>query len=119
MTRMWMGDPPTMCRNHLLGEHKELHQLIGQLRKKLGITGYIQKNCIEVSSITSRHDALVREMERRGYNHLSPVPDQSDIDRITEYLPEQERAYVIDKESSDWDRYGRCCNCCPGGVILQ
>jgi len=115
MTRMWMGDPLTMCRNHLLGEHKELHQLIGQLRKKLGVTGYIHKNCIEVSSITSRHDALVREMERRGYRHLSPVPDQSEIDRITEYLPEMERAYVIDKDFSDRDRYGRCCNCCRGG----
>ncbi len=115
MTRMWMGDSRTMCRNRLLREHKELHQLIGQLRKKLSITGYIKKNCIEVSSITPRHDALVKEMERRGYRHLSPVPDQSEINLITEYLPEQERAYVIDKESSDRDRYGRCCNCCPDG----
>lgn len=80
-------------------------------------SGYIKKNCIEVSSITSRHDALVREMERRGYRHLSPVPDQSEIDRMSEYLPEQERAYVIDRESSDRDRYGRCCNCSTRGVI--
>jgi hypothetical protein len=69
---MWMGYPSTMCRNHLLGEHKELHQLIGQLRKKLSITGYIKKNCIEVSSITSRHDALVKEMERRGVQTSVP-----------------------------------------------
>ena len=116
MTRMWMGDSRTMCRNRLLGEHKEVHQLIGQLRKKLSITGYLQKNCIEVSSITSRHDALVREMERRGYRHLSPVPDQSEIDRMCEYLPESERAYKIDVYFSDKDRYSRNCKCCPEGV---
>ncbi len=50
-----------------------------------------------------------------GYRHLSPVPDQSEIDKMSEYLPEQEKDYVIDKESSDRDRYGRCCNCCPDG----
>jgi len=28
---MWMTPPAGMCRKHLLGEHVELHMLLGQL----------------------------------------------------------------------------------------
>jgi hypothetical protein len=111
MTRMWMGKVNTMCKNHLLGEHKEIHQLIGQLKKKMSIDGYIKNNCIEISSIESRHNEIVNEMISRGYNHMSPIPSQKEINSISKYLPESQRSYIVDVKSSNKDRYARCDSC--------
>jgi len=71
--RMWMVDPRGMCRNHLLGEHKEIHMLIGALRLNKNIRGYIEKRLVEPFSIVLRHEALVDEFCRRGYQHFTPV----------------------------------------------
>jgi len=73
MTRMWMTNPKYLCRNHLLGEHKELHQLIGSILAKKSIRGHIEKGQVEVHNIRKRHTELVRELKRRGYNHQSPL----------------------------------------------
>lgn len=32
MTRMWCVNPHSLCREHLLGEHNELHKLVGGIR---------------------------------------------------------------------------------------
>ena len=69
-----MVDPRGMCDRHLLGEHVEIHMLVGCLRKKRNIGGYIEKGLVEVRSIRTRHAALVREMRRRHMNHASPLP---------------------------------------------
>ena len=74
MTRMWMVNPKKLCRNHLLGEHKELHQLIGSLNKGKSVQGHIDRGQIEVHNIKTRHKQLVQEMKARGYNHLAPLP---------------------------------------------
>jgi len=71
MTRMWLVDPKKLCRQHLLGEHKELHQLVGSLRKGKSIKGHIEKGQVEIHSIEKRHKELVKEMLRRGYKHQS------------------------------------------------
>ena len=73
MTRMWMVNPKKLCRQHLLGEHKELHQLVGSLRKGKSIRGHLDKGQVEVHSIDKRHKELVKEMLARGYNHKSPL----------------------------------------------
>lgn len=39
--RMWMLPPETMCRKHLLGEHVELHMLLGSLRRGKNIDGFL------------------------------------------------------------------------------
>ena len=71
--RMWMVNPKNMCRKHLLGEHVELHMLVGSIKKKQSLQGFIKNKLIDTSKIQARHDALVKEMERRGYNHKSPL----------------------------------------------
>lgn len=71
--RMWLVDPRIMCRQHLLGEHVELHMLIGSLRKGTSVQGYIDDGLVDLLQIKSRHDELVVEMKRRGYNHKSPT----------------------------------------------
>ena len=77
MTRMWCVPPQLMCRQHLLGEHKEIHQLVGaMLKDRWGVVrGHAERGQIQTSIIKSRHAALVREMLARGYNHASPLPD--------------------------------------------
>jgi hypothetical protein len=68
-----------MCRQHLLGEHNEVHILAGSLRKGdirrhvRNLEGLARANCLEISSLVQRHDALASEMESRGYNHQSPL----------------------------------------------
>lgn len=73
MTRMWMVNPKYLCRNHLLGEHKELHQLVGSLIKGKSIKGHVERGQIEVHNIKKRHAELVKELKSRGYKHQSPL----------------------------------------------
>lgn len=73
MTRMWMVSPELLCVNHLLGEHKECHQLAGSLRKGRSIKGHVDKGQVDTSKLFQRHDVLAEELGRRGYNHKSPL----------------------------------------------
>lgn len=70
--RMWMIDPAKMCRQHLLGEHNELHKLAGALKKGKRLNGYFKKGLLEPLKLVARHQELVTEMHKRGYNHQSP-----------------------------------------------
>jgi hypothetical protein len=77
--RIWDIEPCCLCRNHLLGEHRELHAVWSIITgdKK----GY--KNHPEtvrwrgkLAALYRRHQELVREMNLRGYRHESPLdPD--------------------------------------------
>lgn len=71
--RMWMVNPKKMCRKHLLGEHVELHMFVGTIKKGISIQGYIDNGLVNPRMIKKRHKELVKEMERRGYNHNSPL----------------------------------------------
>lgn len=71
--RMWMVDPRIMCRQHLLGEHVEHHMFVGSIAKGLDMTGYLKLNLLEPASLFKRHEELVEEMGKRGYNHKSPL----------------------------------------------
>ena len=75
--RMWNVDPKLMCRNHLLGEAREMHALVGMILhgKKLSGTKYITQGLVEVHNIRIRHDVLALEMLKRNYRHMSPLPD--------------------------------------------
>lgn len=74
---MWMVDPKLECVRHLNAEHRECHALIGIIlhKKPLSGTKYITTGLVEVHNIKQRHNELVLEMTRRGYNHKSPLPD--------------------------------------------
>lgn len=106
MTRMWLTNPKIMCRNHLLGEHKEIHQLVGSIIKGHKLDGYVKNNCIEITSIQSRHDELVKELLARGYKHHSPLKPFT-----TEKLPESIKYFKINQQSSLKDLINRCEKC--------
>lgn len=76
--RVWDIHPKHLCRKHLLGEHRELHGLWNILTKHKGKGGYahhpetkrwVGKN----KALYLRHEKLVQEMTRRGYEHRSPL----------------------------------------------
>jgi hypothetical protein len=100
--RMWMVDPKIMCRKHLLGEHVELHMLVGHLKRARRIDGFVRNNCVQPRSINARHKALAKEMERRGYRHESPL--QSPVWSAYELVR-------VDAEASLIELTRRCPDC--------
>lgn len=74
--RIWDISPEKLCRNHLLGEHSELHALWSILTKgKEGFAWHpeTQRWRGKLKALYLRHEDLVQEMSRRGYRHLSPL----------------------------------------------
>lgn len=74
--RMWMVDPRILCRQHLLGEHAEIHMFIGTISRGNSVKGYLDKGLLEVHSLYNRHDELVKEMKRRNYRHDSAISNK-------------------------------------------
>ncbi|MDD4202170.1 MAG: pyrimidine dimer DNA glycosylase/endonuclease V [Candidatus Omnitrophica bacterium] len=74
--RIWDITPKKLCRNHLLGEHRELHAIWSILtNNKKGYSNHPEtlrwKN--KLSALYLRHEKLVEEMKKRGYNHYSDL----------------------------------------------
>lgn len=74
--RIWDVDPGLLCRQHLLGEHRELHGLWNILtQQKVGYSRHPETRRWEgkLAALYTRHRRLVEEMQRRGYAHSSPL----------------------------------------------
>lgn len=90
-----------MCRQHLLGEHRELHALVGSLIKGKSISHYAQLGLSETHNLEVRHTQLVTEMLERGYHHGSFWPENI-------VLPTEGK---VDVWVSITELYKRCENC--------
>ena len=82
MVKIWCVPISILDRQRLLGEHVELHIIFNALHKQLkGIKGGWQhhpetlrfKN--HLGMLYDRHRQQVQEMQSRGYNHKSPLPE--------------------------------------------
>ena len=102
--KMWMVSPKWMCNKHLLGEHQDIHAIIGALHKEESI----DNNNIEVSSIYERHSAIVDELIVRGYKHKTPI-FQSEI--VIEHLPIVQQECKINRKESALDLFVQCREC--------
>jgi len=72
--RMWNIKSALMCRQHILGEHFEIHKMIGNLRHRGKWTNSLTKNgFLEPQNALKRHNRLVKEMLIRGWKHQSPL----------------------------------------------
>lgn len=100
--RMWMVNPKIMCRQHLLGEHVEIHMFIGTISRQKSVEGYLQKGLLEVHNLHARHEELVKEMKRRGYNHCSEVDEK---------WKRTEKQGIIDREKNLGELVRRCERC--------
>ena len=100
--RMWMVDPRIMCRQHLLGEHAEIHMFIGTISRGKSVRGYLEKGLLEVHSLYARHEELVEEMKRRGYNHSSGIDEK---------WKNAEKRGAIDRKKN-LEELLKCCSRC-------
>jgi hypothetical protein len=74
--RIWDLEPDVLCDRHLLGEHRELHAVWSILTT--GKRGYANHPETlrwrgRLKALYMRHEGLVEEMRRRGFNHRSPL----------------------------------------------
>jgi hypothetical protein len=91
-----------MCKQHLLGEHVEMHMFAGAIRKGISMDGYISNGLVNTSLIHSRHGELVVEMETRGMKHNSSLPDFT--------IPDGPSGFVF-KQNSLQELLKRCPSC--------
>lgn len=101
--RVWDVEPRKLCRKHLLGEHREIHALFTILHEDR--SGY--RNHPEtlrwvgkLPALAARHDLVVAEMLRRGYNHHSPLPE-SEGEEMQDLLlisVEEQEALLVSKD---------------------
>ena len=74
--RIWDIAPERLCRQHLLGEHRELHAMWTVITEhKKGYSNHPEtKRWIgKLHALYVRHSALVKEMTKRGYAHHSDL----------------------------------------------
>jgi hypothetical protein len=74
--RIWDLDPKNLCRQHLLGEHRELHAIWSILISgKKGYANHPETKRWQgkLKALYIRHELLVKEMKNRGYVHRSAL----------------------------------------------
>jgi hypothetical protein len=74
--RIWDVDVRSLCNQHLLGEHRELHAIWTVHTE--GKRGYARHPETlrwrgRLAALYARHEAQVAEMARRGFRHASPL----------------------------------------------
>lgn len=105
--RIWDISPKHLCRNHLLGEHRELHAIWSILtRNKTGYSRHPETLRWQgkLKALYLIHEKLVNEMTRRNYNHKSPLDKRlargkCDQDCYINTIPEQK--HILHKKSCD------------------
>ena len=74
--RIWDLPPASLCRQHLLGEHRELHAVWSVLTTdKKGYANHPETRRWQgkLAALYLRHEQLAEELQRRGYRHNSPL----------------------------------------------
>ena len=97
--RIWDLSPKKLCRNHLLGEHRELHAIWSVIVN--GKKGYAHHPETlrwkgKLKALYGRHEVLVVEMSNRGYQHSSPLAKKKATGsaRQTSYV-DRPRAQIV------------------------
>ena len=97
--RIWDIDAGFLNDRSLLGEHRELHGIVSIIRnKKNGYSRHPEtlRWVNYLRSLIVRHGLLVAEMKLRGFNHDSPIEDESGTHAWPEaFIDEPERQYAI------------------------
>lgn len=97
--RIWDVPVEHLCRNHLLGEHRELHAVWNIIT--LGKKGYsthpeTRRWIGKLAALYDRHEQQVAEIARRGWRHFSPLDESLATgrpvqDELVTLVPEQRR----------------------------
>lgn len=119
--RFWRADLKLLCKNHLLGFHREIHMVHGAVRmtalngpNALGcratLQGLISSGHIWLENVPQLHDDVVAEMARREYNHFTPFPSPEEFDAMVKGLSFQE-GIPNTPEDDLADLWCRCKKC--------
>ncbi|MDO8554057.1 MAG: pyrimidine dimer DNA glycosylase/endonuclease V [Candidatus Micrarchaeota archaeon] len=106
--RIWDISPSKLCRNHLLGEHRELHALWSVLtNNKKGYSKHPEtlRWKGKLKALYLRHDKLVKEMKKRSYNHFS------DLDRVLARGLSRQNTFVDSYSSQVNNIKRKKCDC--------
>lgn len=98
--RIWDVPPSLLCRQHLLGEHRELHglwRILIEDRKGYAHHPETRRWRGKLAALYQRHQALVEEMARRGYQHASPLDQRQATGSAvqSDYVDPLEAQFVI------------------------
>ncbi len=101
--RIWDIEPEKLCRQHLLGEHRELHAIWCIITEdKQGYRNHPEVKRWErkLKALFLRHHNLVEEMSRRGYDHKSSLDSSLAVGEGVqdEYLDSIEEQHEILKK---------------------
>jgi hypothetical protein len=87
LVRIWCVPVSELDRQHLLGEHAELHCNVGALLGKYkAYRNHPQTLRFKgrLDQLYFRHQEQIREMLKRGYKHNSPLPEGNQQYKCTE-----------------------------------
>lgn len=98
--RIWDILPKKLCRNHLLGEHRELHAIWTILtNNKKGYSRHPEtlRWKGKLAALYLRHKMLIGEMKSRGYSHYSNLNHKlaSGIKKQTVFIDSSKRQKEI------------------------
>ncbi len=105
--RIWDLPPKKLCREHLLGEHRELHAIWSILTKwKKGYSRHPEtlRWKGKLKALYLRHDLLVHEMIRRSYRHKTPLDKQLSKGNAVQNLfvnTKREQVQILKKKKCD------------------
>src|SRR5262249_30687182 len=75
--RIWDIPVTRLCRQHLLGEHRELHAIWTYLTTDKGQSYRKHPETLRwkgnLGALQARHEQQVKEMAKRGWKHNSPL----------------------------------------------
>lgn len=108
--RMWMLDPKILCHSHLAAEHDECHMIVGAMRKRKQLRGYVASNALELGSLFRRHEELVNEFFRRGWIHKSEMDEMEVLSLVSNY-PEYIRIATVDRDRTEEYLRDKCRLC--------
>lgn len=103
--RIWDIEPAALCRVHLLGEHRELHAvwtILTQNKKGYANHPETKRWNGRLKALFRRHELLVAEMQKRKYNHSSPLDESLatgiEIQEIFINTPEEQILILREKK---------------------
>lgn len=108
--RIWDISPHKLCRQHLLGEHRELHAIWAVLtQNKKGYKNHPETLRWEgrLAALYLRHGAEVAEMQRRGYNHHSPLDVSLATGNITQSVfldTKKQQKKILKTKHKNWEK---------------
>ncbi len=106
--RIWDLEPEKLCRQHLLGEHRELHAIwciITEDKKGYRNHPEVKRWEEKLCALYHRHEQLMDEMLKRRYRHNSPLDVELAVGKKVqdEYVDAISEQLEILKE--------KCCDC--------